>query len=95
MPKIGGGRLPALEMLFNDIKPISDSILAGNSIGIKIGMQQDSSQSFIFEKYLFDIYKKEIITYETARDFSSEPAILDQMKLGTYTPPSLDSMLHR
>ena len=64
VPKVGGGRVPALEFLFNDTKHIADSILAGNTIGIKIGMQQDASSSFIFEKYLFDLVKKELITAE-------------------------------
>ncbi|MEW4570905.1 PilT/PilU family type 4a pilus ATPase [Tautonia sp. JC769] len=95
VPKNGGGRLPALEFLFNDTKAIADSVLAGNTIGIKIGMQQDASASFIFEKYLYDLYKKDLISLETARDYASEPAIFDQMKLGTYVIPSLDSMLHR
>ncbi len=93
LPKIGGGRLPAIEALFNDTKPLSDSILSGNTIGIKIGMQQDTSASWIFEKYLYDLYKKDLITKESARDYASEPAILDQMLLGTYAIPSLDSML--
>jgi twitching motility protein PilT len=95
LPKVGGGRLPALEVLFNDTKPLADSILAGNTVGIKVGMQQDTTHSFIFEKYLFDLFKQGLVTYDVARDFASEPAILDQMKLGTYAVPSLDSMLHR
>lgn len=94
LPKVGGGRLPALEFLFNDTKAIADSILAGNTIGIKIGMQQDASASFIFEKYLYDLYKAEQISLEVAREYASEPAIFDQMHLGTYVVPSLDSMLH-
>jgi twitching motility protein PilT len=95
VPRVGGGRLPALEFLFNDTKAVTDSVLAGNTIGIKIGMQQDASASFIFEKYLYDLYKKDVISLETARDYASEPAIFDQMKMGTYVIPSLDSMLHR
>ena len=94
LPKLGGGRLPALECLFNDTKAISDSILSGNTIGIKVGMQQEASHSFIFEKYLYDLQKKDVITLETARENASEPAIFDQMKLGTYSPPPLNSMLH-
>jgi twitching motility protein PilT len=94
VPRVGGGRQPALEFLFNDTKPVSDCILSGNTIGIKIGMQQESSRSFIFEKYLYDLLKREAISVETARSYASEPAILDQMRLGTYAIPSLDSMLH-
>src|SRR5262249_13329793 len=92
MPKVGGGRIPGLEILFNDTKAITDSILAGDTIGIKIGMQQDASKSFIFEKYLYDLYKKDIITLDTARDYSSEQSIFDQMRRGTYCPPTLASM---
>ena len=94
MPKIGGGRVPALEFMFNDTKHIGDSILTGNSINIKIGMQQGASNSFIFEKYLFNLVKKELVTAEQARAFATEVSIFDQMRLGTYVVPSLDSMMH-
>lgn len=95
LPRTGGGRLPALEFLFNDTKAIADSVLAGNTIGIKVGMQQDASASFIFEKYLYDLYKKDLISLDDARDYASDQSIFDQMKMGTYVIPSLDSMLHR
>jgi twitching motility protein PilT len=94
MPRTGGGRVPALEFLFNDTKHIGDSILTGNSINIKIGMQQGASNSFIFEKYLFNLVKKELVTAEQARAFATEVSIFDQMRLGTYVVPSLDSMMH-
>jgi twitching motility protein PilT len=94
MPKAGGGRVPALEFLFNDTKHIGDSILTGNSINIKIGMQQGASNSFIFEKYLYNLVKKEQVTAEQARAFATEVSIFDQMRLGTYVVPSLDSMMH-
>jgi twitching motility protein PilT len=94
VPRVGGGRLPALEFMFNDTKHIADSILAGNTIGIKIGMQQGASSSIIFEKYLFDMYKKDLVSVEHARDFASEASIFDQMRLGTYVVPSLESMVH-
>jgi twitching motility protein PilT len=93
VPKTEGGRLPALEFMFNDTKHIADAILAGNTISIKVGMQQDSSASFIFEKYLFDLSKRNVITTETAREFASDRSIFDQMKLGTYVIPSVDSMV--
>jgi twitching motility protein PilT len=94
VPRVGGGRLPALEFLFNDTKHIADSILAGNTINIKIGMQQGASSSIIFEKYLYDLLKQDLVTAEHARDFASEPSIFDQMRLGTYIIPSLESMVH-
>jgi hypothetical protein len=57
-------------------------------------MQQDSSASFIFEKYLFDLSKRNLITTEVAREYSSDRSIFDQMKLGTYVIPSVESMVH-
>lgn len=94
VPRIGGGRMPALEFLFNDAKPIADSILSGNTAGLKVGMQQTASRSFVFEKYLYDLLAKEKITEETARAFATEPQMLEQMRLGTYAIPSLEAMLH-
>jgi twitching motility protein PilT len=94
VPKMTGGRQPALEFMFNDTKHIADGILAGNTLAIKVGMQQDSSASFIFEKYLFDMAKRNLITTEVAREFASDRSIYDQMKLGTYVIPSVDSMVH-
>lgn len=94
VPRLGGGRIPALEFLFNDTKPIADSVLTGNTIGLKIGMQQTASRSFIFEKYLHDLLAREVISEETAREYASEPQVLEQMRLGTYAIPSLEAMLH-
>jgi twitching motility protein PilT len=92
--KSGGGRLPALEFLFNDTKHIADGILSGDTLAIKVGMQQDASASFIFEKYLYDLTKANVITKDQGREFSSDRSIFDQMLLGTYVIPSVDSMLH-
>jgi twitching motility protein PilT len=93
VPKTAGGRIPALEFMFNDTKHIADGILAGNTMAIKVGMQQDSSASFIFEKYLYDLAKRNVIMLDTAREYASDRSIFDQMKLGTYVIPSVDSML--
>src|SRR5262249_4837224 len=46
--KLDGGRIPAFELLFNDIKHISDCILSGDTTGLRIGMQQTLSQSMLF-----------------------------------------------
>lgn len=94
VPKIGGGRLPALEVLFNDVKPINDGILEGNSDAIRIGMQQTTSRSWIFEKYLFDMYKQKKITLEHAKQFCTDESVFGQMLMGTYTVPRLESIKH-
>jgi Tfp pilus assembly ATPase PilU len=95
LPKIGGGRVPALEFLFNDSKLIADSIEKGQSAGIRIGMQQTISQSRIFEQSLHELWKAKIISLETAQAHASAPAILDQIRFGTYVPPTLDRMIQQ
>lgn len=95
LPKRGGGRRVGLEFLFNDTNVIGDSILAGDSLGLKVGMQQTSSDSFIFEKYLFDLCEQNIISQEVAHEFSSEASVFEQMLLGSYSIPSPDAMLHK
>jgi twitching motility protein PilT len=92
VPKIGGGRIPALEILFNDIKPINDAILEGDTDAIRVGMQQKISHSVIFEEYLHRLYKEGKIDLENARTFATEVSILDQMLMGTYSVPRLDSI---
>jgi twitching motility protein PilT len=95
VPKIGGGRVPALEFLFNDSKLIADAIERGQSAAIRIGMQQMISQSRIFEQSLYELVKAKIITFETAQAHATAPTILDQLRFGTYVPPTLDRMIHQ
>lgn len=92
VPKIGGGRLPALEVLFNDIKPLNDAILDGDTDGIRVGMQQTVSHSWLFESYLLGMYKKKQITNENAHYWCTDASILDQLIMGTYSVPRLDSI---
>lgn len=87
----GGGRVPALEILFNDVKPISRAISEGDTIGIKIGMQQTLSASTLFEQYLFKMFKDEIIDLEVARAAAPEVSLFDQIHMGTYSVPRLAS----
>ncbi len=93
LPKRGGGRQVALEFLFNDTNIISNAVLAGNSMAIKVGMQQSSSASFIFEKYLHGLCKQGVVSTEVAREFATEQSIFDQMMLGSYSIPSPDALL--
>ena len=94
VPKIGGGRLPTIEVLFNDIKAINDSILEGDSDGIRVGMQQTTSHSWIFERYIHTMHKEGKITLENAQKFCTDQSIFDQMMMGTYSIPRLDSIKH-
>jgi len=92
VPKIGGGRQPALEFLFNDIKPISDGIVEGDTDAIRIGMQQTVSHSFVFEEYLNKLVKSGKIAVETAQTFSTDQSMFDQMRMGTYAVPRVESL---
>jgi twitching motility protein PilT len=92
VPKVGGGRVPALEFMFNDIKPINDAIVLGDTDMMRIGIQQSVSHSFLFEDYLYKQYKKGVIDLEVARQYATEPSLLDQLVMGTYSIPRLDSI---
>ena len=90
--KIGGGRVPAIEVMFNDIKQINDSIVAGHTDGIRIGMEQTTSSSFIIERYLHKLIKDKIIDVEEAREASTDISVLDQLMIGTYTIPRVEGL---
>lgn len=93
LPKRGGGRRVALEFMFNDTDIISESVMQGNSLAIKVGMQQTASDSFIFEKHLYDLCKQDIISQDIAHAFASDSSTFEQMMLGSYAIPSPKSML--
>ncbi|MBI4557279.1 MAG: PilT/PilU family type 4a pilus ATPase [Candidatus Hydrogenedentes bacterium] len=92
VPMVGGGRLPALEFMFNDIKPISDGVIAGDTDAIRVGMQQTISHSFLFEEYLHQLYKAGKISLENAQAYSTEVSMFNQMNMGTYSVPRLESL---
>lgn len=92
VPRVGGGRLPALEIMFNDIKPINDGIIEGNTDLIRVAMQQTVGFSFLFEEYLHRLYKSGEIDLEHAQFFSTDQSMFDQMYMGTYSVPRLDTI---
>ena len=94
VPKIGGGRVPALEIMFKDIKAIADGIRSGDTDSIRIGMQQTVSHSFLFEENLYNLYKEGKISLETARESCTEVSVFDQIQMGTYSVPRLESIKH-
>lgn len=90
IPKKVAGRILAIEFLFNDSKLIADAIQKGDSVGIRTGMQQTISESKIFERSLYELVKLGLITMETAQAHATSPEIVEQMRLGTYVPPTLE-----
>jgi twitching motility protein PilT len=95
VPKIGGGRIPTIEIMINDIKPISDGILSGDTDLIRVGMQQSISHSFLFEQYLYKLFKQGKIDLEHAREYCTDRSTFDQLHMGTYSVPRLDSIKGR
>ena len=92
VPKSKGGRVPALEFMFNDINAINAAILAGDTDAIRIGMQQSASHSMIFEEYLLELYNEGLIDLDHAKEYCTDISILEQMLMGTYTIPRLESI---
>ncbi|MBI2425355.1 MAG: PilT/PilU family type 4a pilus ATPase [Candidatus Hydrogenedentes bacterium] len=92
VPKIGGGRVPALEILFNDVKAISTGILEGDTDHIRIGMQQTVSHSMLFEHYLYKLYQDGLIDIAHAREFATDVSMFDQIVMGTYSVPRLEGV---
>jgi len=92
IPKIGGGRVPALEFMFNDVKAIADGILEGDTDHIRIGMQQTVSHSFLFEQYIYSLFKKGLIDNEHAKEFCTDVSVFEQIMMGTYSIPRLDAI---
>lgn len=78
--------------MFNDVKAIGDGITSGDSDLIRIGMQQTVSHSFIFEQYIYRMYKDGKIDLDHAREYATDVSTLDQLLLGTYSVPRLDSL---
>lgn len=87
--KKGGGRVPALEVLFNDVKSISKAIVAGDTLGLRIGMQQSLSASMLFEFYLHRMYTEGLIDLETAKESAPDLDMFDQIVMGTYSVPRM------
>ena len=92
VPRVGGGRIPAMEVMLNDVKPIGDGIRVGDTDQIRIGMQQSISHSFLFEHYLHTIFKEGKVTLEHGQEFSTDQSIFDQLHMGTYSIPRLEAI---
>lgn len=92
VPRTDSGRVPALEIMFNDTVNISDGIIASDTDAIRCGMQQITSHSFIFETYLYDLFTKGEISLTDAQENSTDVSTFDQMHMKTYKIPRLEAM---
>ena len=95
VPKRGGGRVPALEFLFADTNHILECILNGNTGALRVAMQQTTSESTIMEHSLMNLVREGLILEPVAAQYASNRDLFEQIRLGTYAVPSVETMLHR
>jgi twitching motility protein PilT len=86
LPKVGGGRVAALEVMGTNLR-IKDTILNGESEGKTFYEIIDASEAFgmmTFDRCILNLYKDGLITEETAMAYASRKAIVgrgvDQIK---------------
>lgn len=64
IPQIGGGRVPAIEILINT-PLVSDKILKGETSDLKEVMKKSRNSGMLtFDEYLYQLYKAKRITFE-------------------------------
>jgi hypothetical protein len=76
-------------VLFNDVKAISKAIVAGDTLAIRLGMQQTLSDSMLFEFYLHRMYEEGLIEIDVAKEYAPDLDMLDQILMGTYSVPRM------
>ncbi|MBF0345139.1 MAG: PilT/PilU family type 4a pilus ATPase [Nitrospirae bacterium] len=78
IPKVGGGRVVALEIMKATLR-VKDAILHGESEGktfYEIINTGDNYGMCTFDKYIINLYQKGLINEDTARAYSSRKAIV-------------------
>jgi len=78
LPKVGGGRAAAFEILGTSLR-VKDSILHGESEGKTYYDMMEASRAFgwtTFDNYIIGLYEKGLITEETALGYSSRRSIV-------------------
>jgi twitching motility protein PilT len=78
LPKVGGGRVAAFEIMGTNLR-VKDSILNGESEGktfYEIIQQGTAFGMTTFDDYIINLYKKGLITEETALSYASRKGIV-------------------
>jgi len=86
LPKVGGGRVAALEIMGNNLR-VQESIMHGESEGKTFYEMMQQARPFgwiTFDEYITDLYESGQITQETALAYASRKAVvnrgIDQIK---------------
>jgi twitching motility protein PilT len=95
VPRKSGGRVPALEFLFKDTVQIEECLLTGDTAALRVAMQQGFSESSIFEQSLLELVRDRLVAEEVAPEYATNRTLFEQMRLGTYAVPSLETMFAR
>jgi len=78
LPKIGGGRVAAFEVLCTNLR-VKESIISGEKEGKTFYdiIEAGSPYGMVtFDKFILDLYEKELISQETSMTFASRRAIV-------------------
>jgi twitching motility protein PilT len=77
LPKIGGGRVAAFEVLRSNLR-VKEAILNGESEGKTYYEMMQSGRPFgmtTFDEYIIDLYEQGVITQDTALAYASHKAV--------------------
>jgi twitching motility protein PilT len=80
LPKVGGGRVAAFEVLSTGLR-VKDAILHGEDEGKTYYEIMQAGQAFgmtTFDEYIIGLYEKGLITQETAVSYSSRRGIVNR-----------------
>jgi twitching motility protein PilT len=78
LPKVGGGRVAAFEIMGNNLRT-KDTILHGESEGKTYSEIIDAGTAFgwtTFDSYIVGLFKKELITEETAMAYATSKGVV-------------------
>lgn len=78
LPKVGGGRVAAFEILGTNLR-VTDTIINGESEGKTFYDIMQGGKAFgmtTFDDYITDLYRRELITEETAMAYASRKGIV-------------------
>jgi twitching motility protein PilT len=95
LPKIGGGRVAAFEVLRSNLR-VKEAILNGESEGKTYYEMMQAGRPFgmtTFDDYIVGLYEQGLITQETALAYASNKAVasrgIDKVKSARAKPPPI------
>ena len=81
LKKIGGGRVPCIELLIADIPLVKDAILEGEIGRLHSIIEIDPSMKS-FDQYAVELYEREVVTKEEAVSACRDPEAFERIVTG-------------